>query len=84
MDIEGQQARDPDEAPNAWEILAEHVQNSIIGCCNKCGRPWDDRAQSCDAPEVLWAFQVLRSHNPRPDYRVGGANAKRIAYDYIS
>lgn len=67
-------AREPDEAPNAWDVLKDHIPNSTNGCCNKCGRPWDAAAGRCDAPEVLLALAVLRSRNGRPDYRVGGGN----------
>ena len=80
MDSSGQPApaRDPDETPNALDLLGDHIQNSITGCCNKCGRPWFNG--TCDAPEVMWALQVLRKGRCRPDYRMNGGNALKDAY----
>lgn len=71
--------REPDEANNAWAILAEHQQHSITGLCGKCGRPWD-RIELCGAPEVDWARRVTRTGHLRPDFRVSGANARTFAY----
>lgn len=61
----------------ARQVVAQHRQSSVNGCCMKCGRAWDPDS-GCDAPEVMNARQVL--NGGRPSYRLPGTNRLAAAY----